>query len=158
MAIWQLGIALVPREPIVVRFGAAPAVLPDGDDDWMWTWQPPEDYPAVIEEFTQPYPSWSAEIRMWGAESGDRIHVVHEEERVVGIACRLDLRAFSTGFARGLLRLARHCDCMLLTGGARLIAPRWKHLLETVRASDELRFVRDPLDFFRRLSGGEAEA
>lgn len=158
MAIWQFGIDLVPREPIVARFGTVPAELPDGDDEWLRAWQPPADYPAVIESFASPYPSWSADIQMWGSESGDRVHIVHDGSRVVGIACRLDLRAFSAGFARGLLRLARHCDCLLLTRQSGLLPPTWEGLLAAVRASDELRFVSDPAEFLRGLSGAAGEA
>jgi hypothetical protein len=158
VAIWQFSIDLIPREPIVARFGAVPADLPDGDDAWLWSWQPPPDYSAVIEAFAQPYTPWSADIQMWGAEAGDRVHVIHDDGRVVGIACRLDLRTFSTEFARGLLRLARHCDGLLLTRQSGLIPPTWEALVAALRESNELRFVTDPIEFFRELSIGEVKA
>ncbi len=155
MAINQFSIDLVPREPIVGRFGTVPTELPDEDDDWLWVWQPPADYRSVIEAFTHPYPSWSPDIRMWGSENGDRIHVIHERERVVGIACRLDVRRFSGSFASGLLHLTEHCDCLLLMPGSRLVQPTREALVAAIRASDELRFVTDPVGFFNGLSSGE---
>ena len=89
---------------------------------------------------------------MWGREAGDRVHVVFENGRVVEISSRLDLRAFSEPFARGVLRLARHCGCLLITREGRLLLPEYDALLAAVRASNELRFVLNPREFFKALA------
>ena len=157
MAVWQFSVDLVPRAPILARFGKIPAQLPDEDDDgWLWAFPLPADYPSVIESFTQPYPSWSAETRMWGQESGDRVHVIYDEERVVGINCRLDLRRFSPSFVRGVLRLAAHCDCLLAVGAMQLIYSNWESLSAAIRESDTMKFVADPRTFLTGLAGGQS--
>src|SRR5215217_7731047 len=129
MAIWQFECSLLPRAELIARFGCIPSDLPAevADDERWWTQhQPPAGYTSMIETFAPPYKSWSDSILMWGEENGHRVHVVLEGERAVCITCRIDLRAFSHPFARGVLRLADFCGCMLWASPSRLFEPQWE--------------------------------
>jgi hypothetical protein len=148
VAIWQFECSLAPPDA---------ALLPDADEAAGWDrHQPPDGYQAVIASFAPRAASWSGEILMWGEENGDRVEVVLDSGRVADIICRLDLRAFSEPFAQGVLRLAEFCGCRLRNRAGRLFVAEWSALLGEVRASDELRFVRDPRGFLAGLSGKQS--
>lgn len=154
MAIWQFELSMLPKRALLARFNDLPRELPsDFSDGTCWSaQQPPADYAAVIDSFTSRYPSWSDEILMWGKENGDRVHVHVREGQVDCIVCRLDLRTFSPAFARGILRLATFCECVLCSRSERLFEPEWPLLIEAITDSDSMRFVSDPQGFITALS------
>ncbi len=143
MAIWQFECSLTPLA----------VDLPDADVEADWDRQQlPAGYEAVIDSFTARATSWSDAILMWGEESGDRVEVVLDAEKVAAVIVRIDLRAFSDVFATGVLRLAAFCGCRLRDRTGRVFAAEWPEFVAALQASDELRFVRNPHDFLAELS------
>lgn len=156
MAVWQFQLRMIPRLPVVARFGCIPKALPPSETwDWTWEHQPPGDYRQIIESFTETYPSWSPDILMWGSENGNRIHVVIEDGRVSEASARLTLREFSMEFAVGIISLAKHCDWLLALNGDTLSLPDQDALLTAVKESNAMKFVMNPIEFLEGIASGK---
>jgi hypothetical protein len=156
MAVWQFRLGLIPRQPLIDRFGEIPESRTN-TDEWAWLWdtQPPEDYHCMIESFTVPYKSWTPDIMMWGSENGNRLHVVMEAGRVVEVNARLCPGEKWIDFAEGIILLAKHCDWVLSLNDGKLFLPDFSVLTLAVLESNAMKFCKDPLEFLGGIGSGK---
>ena len=159
MAVWQFSFGLIPRQPLIDRFGAIPEARSATDAwDWVWNEQPPKNYLSVIESFTTAYKSWSSEMRMWGSENGNRLNIAMEADRVVEVSARLCPREEWISFAEGIVVLAKHCDWVLSLKGQKLFLPDLNTLTSAVTESNAMKFCKDPVEFLGGFGSGKYKA
>jgi len=154
VAVHQYQFGLLPRGPLLERYGTLPLRVVRDDFDAAWKQQPSCDVPSLIDFFLPRYHSWSSDIRMWGAENGNRIHVVYDETRIVEVSCRIAIPHPHRNFAVGVISVAVQCDWMLVLNRDVLAEPGVDRLLAAVRESNAAKFSINPTEFLEGLSRG----
>jgi len=183
MAIWQFKISLVPGQSLVEKYGEPlPTQLNVNKEGWEAYMKETDfsDRPAFEDAFTvywwlplrldlntlQPIleeigdlQEWTADadgLRNFGNPDTNDISVCFDSEtnNVEDVSCRIDLRNLDTVFIGQVLSLAKNYDCLLMDRQARLFEVSEVALIEAIRKSNAMRFVKDPNQFFSDLSGG----
>lgn len=155
MAAHQYRFGLLPRGPLIYKYGTLPKVLVAEDFDLAWQQQPGSDVNRIIDAIAPRYRSWSNDILMWGSENGNRIHLVYENTRVAEVSCRISVPQEHENFANGVITLASRCDWLLVLTNDALAEPNGNLLLAAVRESNAARFAANPIEFLDGLSSGK---
>ena len=154
MATWQFDLHLLPKERLMELVGTHPvSISRELLDETRW-WDgkvDPELLDADLASFLRKSKSWHPEIAVWGEEDGNRIDVIYENNNVVEIFVRIDLRQLDRGFVIALVRLAKKYDCVFVTSTMRVLEPTLNNLIKAMEESDAHRFVDDPKGFLESL-------
>lgn len=154
MAIWQCDFHLVLDSWLKTTGREQLALLPEEvmeEEPW---WQAASLLPNYSEQLAQFAPrtkSWSADIEIYGEEEGNCLKVSHDEERVVSVWVRIDLRQLDRSFIDGVLSFARSQQCHLVNIEGRLIAPELDSLRIALKDSRAYRFVANPQKYLEEL-------
>ncbi len=155
MATHQYRFGLLPRGPLIDKYGTLPKVAVAEDFDLAWQQQPSSDVTLIIDTLATRYRSWSNDILMWGSENGNRIHVAYENTRIAEVSCRIAVPKEHEDFANGVIALANRCDWLLVLTNDALAEPDVDLLLAAVRESNAARFATNPIEFLDGLSSGK---
>ena len=155
MATWQFDLHLLPKERLIGLVGAHPLTISrELLEETRW-WDGKVDIDllnADLASFLRQAKSWHPEVATWGEEDGNRIDVVYENDDVVEIFVRIDLRQIDRDFVIGLVRLAQKHECVFVTSTMRVLEPTISNLIKGIEESDAYRFVDDPTSFLESLS------
>jgi hypothetical protein len=66
LALHQYRFALLPRGPLIDKYGTLPQSVAAEDFDLAWQQQPGCDVAPLVDAIAPRYHSWSNEILMWG--------------------------------------------------------------------------------------------
>lgn len=155
MAVHQFRFGLLPRGPLIAKYGTLPQSVIAEDFDLAWQQQPASDVALFVDSIAPRYQSWSNDIVMWGSENGNRVHVVYETAKIVEVSCRIAVPLEHVEFANGVTKLAGHFDWLLVLTNDVLAEPQLNLLLAAVRESNAAKFTADPIKFFDGLSSGK---
>lgn len=155
MASYQYRFGLLPRGPLIDKYGTLPESVVAEDFDLAWQQQPHRDVSRIVDAIAPRYHSWSNDILMWGADNGNRIHVVYETAKIVEVSCRIAVPMEHEEFAIGVTKLAGYLDWLLVLTNDVLAEPKLDLLLAAVRRSNAAKFTANPLEFFDGLSSGK---
>jgi len=155
LAVHQYRFGLLPRGPLIAKYGTLPQSVIAEDFDLAWQQQPASDVTLIVDSIAPRYHSWSNDILMWGSENGNRIHVVYETAKIVEVSCRIAVPLEHEQFANGVTRLAGHFDWLLVLTNGVLAEPQLDLLLTAVRESNAAKFTANPIEFFDGLSTGK---
>lgn len=155
MALHQFRFALLPRGPLIDKFGTLPQCVIADDFDLAWQQQPGFDVAPMIDAIVPRYHSWSNDILMWGSENGHRIHVAYERTKIARVSCRIAVPQEYKTFAVGVIALAVRCDWLMVLTHDVPAEPNVDRLLAAVRQSNAGKFVANPTEFLDGLSSGK---
>lgn len=154
MATWQYTIELIPCAKLVSLCGRVPQDLREDSYESVEWWsdhQPPSNYEALVASFISMCPSWSTDVKCWGAEDSNVIKAVLDDQRVIEVVVRVDLRKLDDKFLQHVVDFAVHCRCVLLTEDMKLVEPDVNKLKLKLMDSNAARFVEDPAGYFEEL-------
>lgn len=155
MAVHQYRFGLLPRGPLIAKYGTLPQSVIAEDFVLAWEQQPASDVATIVDSIAPRYHSWSSGILMWGSENGNRIHVVYETEKIVEVSCRIAVALEHEEFAIGVTKLAGHFDWLMVLVNDVLAEPQLDLLLGAVRESNAAKFTANQIEFFDGLSSGK---
>ena len=159
MAIWHFRIGLVPRDSVKAYYGDIPVAIPQQDieeyDFWAAFQCPPLE--SMLSTVGSEIPSWSNEIRLWGAAEGHQISVLYQDGRVEWITGKVDARLPCIEFLHKIVDLATHLNCFLLASETYVLEPDFGGLLNSFRSSVAVRYLADPEGTLRSLPKGGAK-
>ncbi len=155
LAVHQYRFGLLPRGPLIAKYGTLPQSVIAEDFDLAWQHQPASDVVLIVDSIAPRYHSWSNDILMWGSENGNRIHVVYESAKIVEVSCRIAVPHEHEEFANDVIELAGHFNWLLVLTNNVLAEPQLDLLLAAVRESNAAKFTANPIEFFEGLSSGK---
>jgi hypothetical protein len=156
MAIWQFTVGLVPRAWVEME-GNVPAMLYDADGyyDTSIAWrqnQPKVDLDFLMSQLLPATESRIDEMKFWGDETKNDIHVCYEGNTVESVQVRIDTRVDSIELCLKIVELARALDCCLFFLEARLISrPSEGSIRNAVQNSTAARFSAAPREFLNGI-------
>lgn len=101
----------------------------------------------------EPLTTWYGDLRQWGSEVGNRIDVLVDGQYVREIFVRVDVRNVDHEFLNSILNLARKHSLVIVTESGKILGALRASLLRAIEASPAFRFVADPVEFLRSISG-----
>ena len=151
MATWQFDFSFVPISDLSSTFEKDENGSFDFSSFWIKN-QPPENYRELIAKFLLPSISWSKDILMFGKEDKTCIDVSLENNYVVDISVRIDLRTFNMDLMNKIVDLAKLFKCSLfLYETNELIESNSQILFEKIKNSNAAKFVIDPRKFLDEI-------
>lgn len=159
MALWQYDMHLLPLAEVVSRFGALPERMDRStfdEYDWWLRYQPFGELIPRLSGCLAERPSWTAEIKTWGSEDGNRVDVVLEQNRIVDIFVRVDVRDVGLDFLHGITTIAKDLGLLVLTPDMRIVEPEVTSVLTLIATSDVAEFVENPEEFLCNKRPGHA--
>lgn len=130
MAIWQYQIYIVPEEEVDSYFKNENSISYDDLSEIKW-WKYRQLKIDSFNTFIKLLPrkdSWSREIILFGDESSNCIEVLLEENLIIEISIRVDLRLDYKGFINLLCEYALSNKCMFLNDKLEILYPNLKLL------------------------------
>jgi hypothetical protein len=146
VAVWQVEFAMVPRRVLAAKPRAAqPPVM---DTDWWSSERLPAGYAQHLAAVAVPGSSWSAELRTWGEEDGNRVDVWFESGKPARMSARVDVRRLDARFGAMLLQFARVANAVLVRRDGLVVEPNVGAFGAALRSSEAWRYATDPAAFF----------
>ena len=137
MAIWQLCFNAVEKNKNL-----------DDKDICLWTKEPNDVYNI---SFLCKAKSWSSEIIQFGNIDETCIELISEQNKVVEISVRLDLRTLDKKQLYSLIGYIDKIDANIFYQG-NLYTPSITSFTEMIQNSSALKFCRDPFLFLENIS------
>ncbi|HSL88983.1 MAG TPA: hypothetical protein VK870_06765 [Ignavibacteriaceae bacterium] len=151
MATWQFNFSFVPMNDLSGTIKMDEDGLFDFSSFWLKN-QPPENYRELIAKILLHTRSWSQDILMFGKEDNTCIDVSLENNYVVDISVRIDLRTFNMDLMKKIVDLAKLFKCSLfLYETNELIESNSQILFEKIKNSNAAKFVIDPRKFLDEI-------
>lgn len=140
MAAWQFDIEFIARKRLVEYLGAIPRhfnydVI--GGYDYAIGIELPQDYESILSPFGDGKPlSWLENTQNWGDyDKGRHITITDPNSDKTSVWSRFHVVQWNREFAAIVLRLARLCDCVLLTKNDTVIEPDMEDLIVEIKSS-----------------------
>ena len=155
MAIWQFGFSVIPEsEPVLERFrdNNINNELSDIDDIRSWKgYYLSQASLEKISEFFQPTKSWSDNIRQYGNLDETCIELLYENDILIEISVRLDLRKLSQEIFSAVIDFVRVNKALILTQQGVILRPSEEDVIIEMKKSDAFSFINNPQDFLYSL-------
>lgn len=180
MAINQFNITLIPRQPIVDKFGSVPTQLFvdhaarkkhfgksfgaefDFEDDLTINWWQNckikyTDIEPIVSSILSPI-KWTEEFydsKSYGDKNDNDIFIgLADKIYIDEFDCRINVAQLDKNFINLILDLAKELDCLIIDKRDRLFDPTIENLMESIKQSNAFKFVSNPSNFFDKLSTG----
>lgn len=153
MATWEVYLRLVPRTAVLKEYGRVPVSLSrEQYENGNW-WKAFDDADQLVDQLNSTLAtraSWSAHLRGWGSDDGNRIDLRNEDGRISELTARIDARD-PVRFSGILADLASRFDLVAINDAfsVRVLTPD-QIRLEVMR-SGAAEFVSDPEAYLRGL-------
>ncbi len=185
MAIYQYNISLLPRQPIIDKFGKVPSKLfidhearqeflantTDFDaafnfqDDLTIDWWKDrrvrfKDIQTYIFSFSKPI-EWTKDFEdlksyMDNEDSDNDLSIdIFDNEYIQEFSFRINVARLSPAFIGHIITIANNLDCVIVDRHGNLFEPTYQHIADSIKSSNAFRFCTNPKDFFDKLSTGE---
>ena len=142
MAVWQFDCYIIPKKNVTAN-----ACL-ESDEILVWGKQT-----AAIEkiDFLEKQKSWSPKISQYGKSDETCIEFFYENEILIEIYCRLDLRSLSKKILEKILGYAQEIDGMIFNEN-KIYTPKIDEIVEVIKKSNANKFCQSPTWFFEEIS------
>ncbi len=152
MAIWQWDVWIVPRKEVVERLSVIPEYM---DQDWFETneWWNTASETELVGFFDSLLPTydtlWAKNTQSWGSDDGDRVELMTEDGKITDVVIRVDLRDLNINFLASLMIFSAASEYVFYSlESKKFIEPDLSELLNEIRNSRKMVFIRDPEKFF----------
>ena len=154
MATWQFGLSFLSENLVASHGIAAGTRIKDNQRDELIQ-QNIESLPSEVvgrlSRVLKAGKSWSESIEVFGDIESTCVSLSKENNLIVEIRARLDLRNISPGTLVAILDFASAVKCLLLTDDNKVIKPTFSELKSEINFSPAYRFVKDPRSFIDEI-------
>jgi hypothetical protein len=154
MAIWQWNMHIVPEKEVNKHFPTKPEYL---DLEWFESirWWLDVNEMELRTFFNDLLPSYNdpraKNSSIWGDVASDTIQISFEDGRIEDIWIRIDLRDLNLDLLDCLVSYSKAKNFLIYaTESKRFLKPVLSEVVEEIRRSRKMSFVRDPKLFFDR--------
>lgn len=142
MAIWQFECYIIPKRNVDAN------IHPDYEEILSWGKQN-----SSIEkiDFLKKQKSWSNKISQYGKEDETCIEFFYENEILMEINCRLDLRSLSKRMLKNILDYVDRMDGMIFYEN-KIYYPNMDEVVELMKKSSANRFCQNPRNYIEKFS------
>lgn len=122
---------IVPEEEVNTYFGKEEFISYDAlnEIDWWKYHQLSFEGFDIFKAFLPKRESWSNDVILFGDESSNCVEVLTENNRIVEVSARVDLRYDYKQFVKLICEFAQDNNCVILNNDLRIISPN-SQLLE----------------------------
>lgn len=156
MAIWQFDFSVVPEsESVLERFSDnnIDNELSDIDDPRSWNgYCLSQASLDKISEIFQPTKSWSDNIKQFGSLDETCIELLYENDILLEISVRLDLRKLSQDILSAVIDFVRENKALILTRQGVILRPLEEDVIIEIKKSDACSFINNPQEFLSSLN------
>lgn len=146
MAIWQIGFIMLPKS-----VGSNTSIDIENEEELWRAFQYSKNFVEFMDSVLPRSSSWSEEIVRWGTESGDRVELVIEGDKVVGGAVRFDLRNLNTDFLGNLSNLLTRCRIILYSEEYGSLDPATQSIEDALKATKQWKSISESGGAFNHL-------
>lgn len=185
MAIYQYNISLLPRQPILEKFGEVPSKLfidhearqefldnttdfnaPfDFEDDLTINWWKDSrvrfsDIQNYIASFSEPI-EWTKDFddlksyKDNNDNDNDLSIDIPDKEYIEDFSFRINVARLSTDFIGHIIAIASNLNCLIVDKQGNLFEPTYQNMADNIRLSNAFKFCSNPHVFFDMLSSGQ---
>ncbi len=143
MAIWQYNLFVLPQEEIYSYFGQTNIIRNDDLNDINW-WKYRQlniEWFDVFNDLLTRNKSWSKDIILWGDESSNCVLVLIENNEILEISIRIDLRSNFDFFLRLICNFTQRHECALLNNELEIFSPDFVIIKENIIKSKVHNFL-----------------
>lgn len=152
MALWQWDVWLVPKKKAAELFEVPKYMDLElfESTDW-WSSVSKQELETFFDKSLCRYDTpWAKDTKSWGSDAGDRIELRVVDERVQDVVIRIDLRNLNLELLSSLVLFAQSKAFLFYAlETEKFIEPSLSELIEDIRQSRKMKFVRDPKAFFK---------
>ncbi len=141
MAIWQFSCYVIPKEKADISNHL--------EIDEISTWRKQGTSTETID-FLDKRKSWSNERSQYGNEDGTCIEFIYDNEVLMEIYCRLDMRSLTKEMLKKILNFVEEIDGLIFYEGE-IYSPNMSEIIEIIKKSRATRFCKDPIKFLQEL-------
>ncbi len=161
MALWQFDVRVVPRAALENATGDVPLTMSQSeylnkDHDWS-EYGTLEGLAETLSETLKTRKTWSADIKGWGEEDGDRVDIYYHSNVPESWSVRFDMRSLDHPFTIKIVDLAADYNAVFVTQERYVISPSYSKLLARMQRSSSFKFVENPEKFFNQIDKQEDE-
>ncbi|MCM1091027.1 MAG: hypothetical protein NC092_00695 [Butyrivibrio sp.] len=147
MAIWQFDFYIIPKKDMSENLFL--------DTDAILNWEMKGTSIEKID-FLEKQKSWSNKISQYGNCDETCIEFGYEEDILMTIFCRLDLRSLSKKMLEDIFDYVRGIDGMVFHEG-KIYYPDIGAMIELIRKSEANRFCQNPMKYIEEISQNNRE-
>lgn len=154
MAIWQFSFVIVPEEKIANIMGNNMdySIIEHIEELMIWKGYSIKDSSLVeISKVLASTRSWSDNIKQYGASDESCLELYYEEDVLIEISVRLDLRSLTKNILEGISSFIEANKGIILTRNGDLIRPVIDDILKVIKTTDAYRFVKEPGEFIKNI-------
>jgi hypothetical protein len=152
MAIWQWDVWIIPKTEVLKLFSTIPEFM---DLDWFesvewWNNVSKIKLKTTFESLLPNYDTpWAKNTQSWGSDEGDRIELRIEDEKIIDVVIRVDLRELNVNFLHSLVKFSEFNDFLFYSFESnKFIEPDSQKLLGEIKKSRKITFLQNPENFF----------
>lgn len=108
-------------------------------------------------DFLDKKKSWSKDIVQYGDLEKTCIEFIYEDNELIEIECRLDLRNFSRKIFKEILNYVKEVNAVFLCG-SKVILPVEEDVINQIKISEAYKFCSKPIEFLMDRSSKEKYA
>ncbi len=155
MAVWQFKLELIPKKWAEDNNHDIKSIYRDDGYDTSIPWkdnQPIKDPAYLIDNLLPAVKSKFHDLKYWGDEKKSDAAIFYEEEMVVGITIRLDMRVDLLHLLPKIIEIANDLDCMIyLPNESKIINSNIFELNAAAKESNAMKFINNPEDFLANI-------
>lgn len=152
MAIWQWDVWIVPRQEIIKHLSVIPQYM---DLDWFESinWWSAVSKSELVSFFNSILPhystTWATHTQSWGSDNGDRIELEVENDKVIDVVIRVDLRHLNINLLNSLVTFSEKNNFLFFSLEFKKFSePILQELLKEIKNSRKMVFLKEPEKFF----------
>lgn len=155
MATWQFVFSIVPENEVVFERDSnnqAEKELSDFDDSMSWDgYYLSEASIEKISGILRQTKSWSDNIKQFGCLDETCIELFYENNKLLEISIRLDLRSLTPGILSSVIDFVKDNKALILTQQGVLLRPVVEDVIKEIKKSDAYSFIKNPQEFLSSL-------
>ena len=144
MAIWNFRVNFVPSDCLIQMYGALPLIITEDEINQLKPWKDKYFDFHLLDDIAPEGDSWSEDIRVWGNDKTDSISVIYDEEEIIWVCAKMDLRGRYSQFASQIVEYAQKMDCILHLNNNKCFEAELSVLMSHIRNSLAYKFVQNP--------------
>ncbi len=152
MAIWQFHVIVVPEEKILKKYKCIPDNVNEVEDIQSWEGYSLDEFTLVkMSETLKFATSWADNIKQFGALDKNCIELFYDNNQLIEISLRLDLRDITIDIIKLVIDFTRQNKALLITNNGHVIKPVIENLIKVIKESDAYSFVKNPKEFLDKF-------
>ena len=138
---------IVPEEEVNAYFGKEAFISYDAlnEIDWWKYHQLSVEEFDMFKAFLPKRDSWSNDIVLFGDESSNCIEVLMEQDKIIEVSARVDLRYDYKQFVKLICKFAQNNNCVILNNDLKIISPNTQLLEQDIASFPAYRLFLEKL-------------